>query len=58
MDLKEMTSNIFYIVAFGVGFKCPRKIHLITQGGGQKWQFLLTFSTENRITWGEGVKKA
>ena len=31
-NLIEMTSNIIYIVAFGVGFKCPRKIHLNTQG--------------------------
>ena len=30
-----MTSNIIYIVAFGVGFKCPRKIHLNTQWGGE-----------------------
>ena len=29
----EMTSNMIYIVALGVGFKCPRKIHLNTQGG-------------------------
>jgi hypothetical protein len=28
-----MTSNMIYIVAFGVGLKCPRKIHLITQWG-------------------------
>ena len=35
-SLIEMTSNIIDIVAFGVGFKCPRKIHLNTQcvGGG------------------------
>ena len=26
-----LTSNIIYIVALGVGFKCPRKIHLNTQ---------------------------
>ena len=26
-----MTSNMIYIVALGVGFKCPRKIHLNTQ---------------------------
>ena len=26
-----MTSNMIYIVAFGVGLKCPRKIHLNTQ---------------------------
>ena len=30
-NLIEMTSNIIDIVAFGVGFKCPRKIHLNTQ---------------------------
>ena len=29
----EMTSNIIYIVALGVGLKCPRKIHLNTQWG-------------------------
>ena len=35
-NLIEMTSNIFIIIAFGVGFKCPRKIHLNTQcRGGQ-----------------------
>ena len=27
----EITSNIIHMVAFGVGFKCPRKIHLNTQ---------------------------
>ena len=32
-NLIEMTSNIIYIVAFGVGFKCPHKIHLNTQWG-------------------------
>ena len=26
----EMTSNMIYIVALGVGFKCPHKIHLNT----------------------------
>ena len=26
----EMTSNMIYIVALGVGFKCPRKINLNT----------------------------
>ena len=30
----EMASNIIYIVALGVGFKCPCKIHLNTQWGG------------------------
>ena len=29
--LTEMTSNMIYIVALGVGLKCPRKIHLNTQ---------------------------
>ena len=33
-NLIEMTSNIFIIIAFGVDFKCPRKIHLNTQWGG------------------------
>ena len=33
-NLIEMTSNINDIVAFGVGFKHPRKIHLNTSGGG------------------------
>ena len=33
-NLIEMTSNIIDIVAFVVGFKCPRKIHLNTQCGG------------------------
>ena len=30
----EMSSNMIYIVALVVGFKCPRKIHLNTQWGG------------------------
>ena len=30
-NLIEMTSNIIDIFAFGVGIKCPRKIHLNTQ---------------------------
>ena len=30
-NLIEITSNIIDIVVFGVGFKCPRKIHLNTQ---------------------------
>ena len=38
-NLIEMTSNIIDIVAFGVGFKCPRKIHLNTQWGGQKGKY-------------------
>ena len=34
----EMTANMIYIVALGVGLKCPRKVHLNTQwGGGQKF---------------------
>ena len=28
---KKLTSNMVYIVALGVGFKCPRKIRLNTQ---------------------------
>ena len=27
----EMTSNMIYIVAFGGGLKCQRKVHLNTQ---------------------------
>ena len=27
----ELTLNMIYIVALGVGFKCQRKIHLNTQ---------------------------
>ena len=30
-----MTSNMIYIAAHGVGFKCPRKIHLNTPWGGE-----------------------
>ena len=33
-NLIEMTSYIIDIVAFVVGFKCPRKIHLNTQCRG------------------------
>ena len=36
----EMTANMIYFVALGVGLKCPRKVHLNTQwrgGGGQKF---------------------
>ena len=29
-----MTSDVIYIVALGVGFNCPRKIHLNTHWGG------------------------
>ena len=38
-NLIEMTSNIIYIVAFGVGSKCPHKIHLNTQWGGESMTF-------------------
>ena len=30
----ELTSIMIHIVALGVGFKCPCKIHLNTQWGG------------------------
>ena len=30
-NFTEMTSNMIYIVAFGVDLKCPHKIHLNTQ---------------------------
>jgi hypothetical protein len=32
-NLIEITSNVIYIVALGVGLKCPHKIHLNTQWG-------------------------
>ena len=32
--LIEITSNMIDMIALGGGFKCPRKIHLITQWGG------------------------
>ena len=31
----KLTSNMIYIVAFGGGLKCPRKIYLNTQWGGR-----------------------
>ena len=33
-NVTEMTSKMIYVVAFGIGLKCPRKIHLNTQWGG------------------------
>ena len=33
-NFTEMTSNMIYIIAFVVGLKCPRKVHLNTQWGG------------------------
>jgi len=30
----EMTANMIYTVALGVGLKCLRKVHLNTQWGG------------------------
>ena len=33
-NVTEMTSNMIFIVAFGVGLKCLSKIHLNTQWGG------------------------
>ena len=32
----EMTANMSYVVALGVGLKCLRKVHLNTQWGGDK----------------------
>ena len=34
----ENTSNMIYIVALGVGLKCPRKIHLNIQCDGSGWR--------------------
>jgi hypothetical protein len=46
-----MTSNKIYIVAFGVGLKCPRKIHLNTQrgGGGSRGVKILIYSILNSL---------
>ncbi len=49
-NLIEMTSNIFHVIAFGVRFKCPHKIHLNTcaveeGGGGQTLASLRTKKT-------------
>ena len=30
-NFTELTSNMIYIVAYGVGLKFPRKVHLTTQ---------------------------
>ena len=35
-----MTSNMIYTAALGGGFKCPRKIHLITQCSGRDKEWL------------------
>ena len=43
----ELTSNMIYIVALGVGFKCPRKIYLNTQWGGGRGVYKMT--PKNRI---------
>ena len=53
--------ELTYIVAFGGGLDCPRKIHLNTQWGrGLKWQILLTFRGSTFSNLGlhreEGVK--
>ena len=33
----EMTANMIYIVALGVGLNCPHKVHLNIQWGEQKF---------------------
>ena len=46
----EMTSNMIYIVALGVGLKCLCKIHLNTQWGALCVQidFTRTFQTTTK----------
>ena len=44
-NFTEMTSNMVYIVAFGVGLKCPRKIHLSTQCRTPSQIFQATYSS-------------
>ena len=38
-----MISNMIYIVALGVGLKCPRKIHLNTQSSSDQLNISSTF---------------
>ena len=52
-NLIEMTSNIIDVVAFAVGFKCPRKIHLSTQCRGARGVKNLDDQTE--IHYGVGA---
>ena len=48
-----------HIVAFGVGFKCPCKIHLITQWGGEQAMVPPDFgSSFNPISQPEGADYA
>ena len=56
---------MIYIVALGVGFKCPRKIHLNTQwGGGVKNCEKIEDGSDidryikNVMTWGGGVNNS
>ena len=50
--LIEMTSNIFNTIAFGVGFKCPRKIHLNTQCPVKVYKKIVKFSfKQQKIFW-------
>ena len=47
----EMTSNMIKIVGLGVGFKCPRKIHLKTQcpaGVFKKSQIVKSIRSKNK----------
>ena len=52
-NFMEMTSNMIYIVAFGVGLKCPRKIHLNTQCWEQQqwWNRYLLLNVQK--SWGQ-----
>ena len=54
-----LTSNMIFIVALAVGFKCPRKIHLDTQWGGAYYSHSMSqpkFSTLRR-PWRERRKR-
>ena len=51
----EMTSNMIYIVAFDVGLKCPRKIHLNTQWGGADYDHHITTRLTPRPFYGPGA---
>jgi hypothetical protein len=42
-NLIKMTLNIFIIIAFGVGFKCPCKIHLNT------WDYIIRWKPKKNL---------
>ena len=47
----ELTSNMIYIAALGVGMKCPRKIHLNTQCPPSPTTLLTTYYRMDGEDW-------